>query len=77
MVILQGDPGDNFYVVTAGRLAAYITAGGDEPIQEYRPGDTFGAFVWVRVRVRVRARVRVRVRVRGRVRVRVRVSGQG
>ena len=39
---LQGDPGDNFYVVTEGGLAAYIAAAGDEPIQEYRAGDTFG-----------------------------------
>ena len=42
MVIQRGDPGDNFYVVTEGCLAAYIAAAGDEPIQEYRAGDTFG-----------------------------------
>ena len=41
MVIQRGDPGDNFYVVTEGCLAAYIAAVGDEPIQEYRAGDTF------------------------------------
>ena len=41
-VIAQGDPGDHFYVVTAGELAAYIQAQGDDPVQEYRSGDSFG-----------------------------------
>ena len=39
---MAGDPGDNFYVVTSGELDAFIKAGGDEPIQEYRQGDSFG-----------------------------------
>ena len=42
VVIQQGDPGDNFYVVASGELEAFLKVTGDEPIQEYRPGDSFG-----------------------------------
>ena len=38
----QGDEGDSFYVVTEGQLDAFMEVQGDEPIQSYRPSDTFG-----------------------------------
>jgi len=41
-VIQQGDAGDNFYIVGSGELEAFIKATGDEPIQVYHAGDTFG-----------------------------------
>ncbi len=45
-VIVQGDPGDLFYIVDEGRLECFVAAEGAPPpgakVTEYGPGSTFG-----------------------------------
>lgn len=43
LVIRQGDPGDNFYLVTSGDLSCYrFTEHKKQFLKQYGPGETFG-----------------------------------
>ena len=42
MVIVQDEPGDNFYVVDTGEYAVILKSKGPSPVHFYKGGDTFG-----------------------------------
>ena len=42
VVITQGEPGDNFYVVGAGKFAAQVAGADSDTVAEYATGDSFG-----------------------------------
>ena len=41
-VIVQGDVGDNFYVVDNGEFDVILKQAGDKPVHTYQPGGNFG-----------------------------------